>query len=298
MIDFKGRVAIVTGAGRGLGFAYAELLAQCGACVIVHDIGADGDGDGRDHSVAESAAERLRKQGLEAKAASRPIESREDCRTLIETTLSAYGHLDILIHNAGWVGYQEIEAISEGAFDHMMNVAVKAPLWLVQAAWPHMKTTAYGRIVLTTSDRALYPQYVQKGLASYAAAKMGAIGLVNVLAAEGQPYNIIVNAVSPVAKTRMWGVDGEPDELRPSEVAPGVAYLVSEDCCATGWVLRASNGQFHAVKQVEAGGVDYPRDLNAVRCTTVEEVAQQWPRIVVEQRETRHDSSHLSKNSA
>ena len=177
--------------------------------------------------------------------------------------------------------------MTEDAFDHMMDIAAKAPLWLAQAAWPHMKV---GRTVLTTSDRAIYPQHVHKGLAAYAAAKLAAVGLVNVLAAEGGPYGIMANAVSPVAKTRMWGVEGEPDELRPAAVAPGVVYLASKACRASGWILRASNGQFHAVRRAEADGVKYPRDLNAVSCATAEDFARQWDGIAFEQ-EARHDGS-------
>lgn len=150
-----------------------------------------------------------------------------------------------------------------------------------------MKAAGYGRIVLTTSCRALYPQYVQKGLAAYAAAKMAAVGIVNVLAAEGAADGIIVNAISPVAKTRMWGVEGEPDELRPAEVAPGAVFLVSEACSEGGWVLRAANGQFHTTRSAEALGVDYPRDLRAVKASTVDEVAAQWPRIAIASIEPR-----------
>ena len=144
-----------------------------------------------------------------------------------------------------------------------------------------MKAAGYGRIVMTTSCRALYPQYVHQGLASYAAAKMAVAGLVNVLAEEGKRDGIIVNAVSPVAKTRMWGAEEEPDELLPSAVAPGVAYLASAQCTEGGWILRAANGQFHATKAAEAAGVDYPRNLQAIQASTAQEVAQNWASIAI-----------------
>lgn len=169
----------------------------------------------------------------------------------------------------------------------MMAIAAKAPLWLTQAVWPEMKSSGHGRIVMTTSCRALYPQYVQHGLASYAAAKMAVVGLVNVLASEGAQDGIIVNAVSPVAKTRMWGIEGEPDELRPAEVAPGVAYLASAECTEGGWILRAANGQFHATRAMEAEGVDYPRNLCAIQAATAQEVAANWPVIAVPDVEPR-----------
>lgn len=298
MIDFEGRVAMITGSGRGLGLAYAQSIAERGGTVLLQDIGADRDGLGEDPELVHRAAESLRLAGLNATALSGRLETREACQSLIAEAIDKAGRLDAIIHNAGWVAYQEIESITQDAFAHMMAIAVEAPLWLVQSAWPQMRSAAFGRIVLTTSDRALYPQYVQKGLTSYAAAKMAAVGLVNVLAAEGEPHNIMVNAISPVAKTRMWGVEGEPDELRSSEVAPGVAYLASEDCCTSGWILRASNGQFHATRQAEANDVDYPRDLSAVSCKTVEDIAQMWNRIAIEQKETRYDGSQHSKGVA
>lgn len=286
-MNFENRTVLITGAGRGLGFAYARTLAELGATVIIHDVGADSNGSGNDPQVAEDAAALLRADGYNAVATSGSLDTCDGCHALIDQTIADHGRLDGLIHNAGWVAYQRIEDIEESAFDHMMTIGAKAPLWLAQAAWPAMRDAGYGRIVLTTSCRAIYPQYVHKGLASYAAAKMAAIGIVNVLAAEGAEHGIVVNAISPVAKTRMWGVAGEPDELRPSEVAPGAAFLASEACVEGGWIMRAANGQFHATRAVEAIGVDYPRDLLAVRAATADAVAAQWSRIAVSAVEPR-----------
>ncbi|MBK1696138.1 SDR family NAD(P)-dependent oxidoreductase [Rhodovibrio salinarum] len=287
MISFEDRVAIVTGAGRGLGFAYAELLARRGARVILQEIGADTHGTGQESSVAEAAATQLRSRGCDVVAAPDRIDSREACRALIEGVVATHGRLDILIHNAGWVGYQDIEALEPDFLARMTTLGLETPLWLAQAAWPVMKAQGYGRILLTTSDRALYPDYVQAGLSAYAAAKMATVGITNVLAHEGAPHGIRVNAISPVAKTRMWGVEGEPEDLRPDAVAPGAAFLVSQACEASGWVLRASNGQFHAVKPCEAEGVDYPRDLRAVAAGSPEAVAAAWDRIALANTEPR-----------
>lgn len=287
MIDFTGRVALVTGAGRGLGYAYAELLAKRGCVVVIYDAGTDSDGVGTDPTVAESAAAKLRRAGLFATPAAGMLERRYDCQKIVEQILSAHGRLDVVIHNAGWVGYQRIEALDENFLARMTSLSIDASLWLSQAAWPAMVRQSYGRILLTTSDRAIYPQYAQAGLAAYAAAKMATIGVMNVLAREGDEHGIFVNAISPVAKTRMWGIDGEPDELSPGAVAAGAAFLVSDACCSSGWVLRASNGQFHALKACDAAGVDYPRDLKAVTAATPEEIAAQWRRIAPTASEAR-----------
>ncbi|AAV82444.1 UNVERIFIED_ORG: NAD(P)-dependent dehydrogenase (short-subunit alcohol dehydrogenase family) [Idiomarina abyssalis] len=281
MVDFNDQVVLITGAGQGLGFSYARTIAQLGAMVLIQDIGADSDGNGADPNVAEAAAEKLRLEGLNAQALLGEIGSREGCHKLCKDALKIGGRLDALIHNAGWVAYENIELIEESSFDHMMAISAKAPLWLAQTAWPSMKGAGYGRIVVTTSCRALYPQYVQNGLASYAAAKMAVVGLMNVLASEGEKDGIIVNAVSPVAKTRMWGIEGEPDELRPADVAPGVAYLASKECYEGGWILRAANGQFHATKAMEAKDIDYPRNLRATKASTAQEVAENWSLIAI-----------------
>lgn len=280
-VDFTGRAVLVTGAGRGLGLAYARRIGGLGASVLLHDIGADGDGGGADPSVARDAAATLRGEGIAAQAFHGPIDTRDGCRALLAEALAVHGRLDAVIHNAGWVAYEPIVDLREASFDAMMAVAAKAPLWLAQAAWPHMVAAGYGRLVFTSSCRALFPQYVQHGLASYAAAKAAVVGIANVLAAEGAAQGIVVNAVSPVAKTRMWGVDGEPDNLHPDAVAPGVAFLASPACTEGGWVLRAANGQFHATRTMEADGVDYPVDLRAPRAKSAAEVAASWPSIAV-----------------
>lgn len=273
MIRLDDQVAIITGSGRGLGAAYARLLAERGARVIVHDIGVNKDGTGFDPNVAADAASRIREAGGVAFPSNVILDSRDNCRTLVETTLLKFGRLDILVHNAGWVAYQSVQELTPDFLQRATSINLEAPTWLAQVAFPIMKQQNYGRIVLTASDRAIYQQYALSGLAPYAMGKMAQIGLMNVLAVEGKEHGILVNAISPVAKTRMWNVQDQPEDLRPDQVAPGVLYLASNECQESGFILRASNGQFTAVRWIERDKVDYPLNLAAYECSTAEDLA-------------------------
>ena len=279
MIRLDDQVAIVTGSGRGLGLAYARLLADRGARVVVHDAGVSKDGTGSDPNVAAKAVRDIQELGGTAIPSLEILDSREHCQSLVETALAEFGRLDILIHNAGWVAYQSIEDLTPEFWQRAINVNVGAPTWLAQAAFPVMKRQNYGRIVLTTSDRAIYQQYALSGLASYAMGKMAQIGLMNVLAVEGKEYGILTNAICPVAKTRMWGIENEPEDLLPEQVAPGVLYLASPEYHESGFILRAGNGQFTAARWVERKNVDYPKDLAAIEASTTEELAAHWKDI-------------------
>lgn len=279
MIRFDEEAVVITGAARGLGLAYARLIGSLGGRILLQDTGADQDGCGQDPRQAEAAAADLRSRGIDAVASSITIDTEAACTALVEQAIGAFGRIDALIHNAGWVGYQPIGAITADFTRRMTVLGIETPLWLAQAAWPHMRAAQYGRIVLTTSDRAIYAEHAQEGLAAYAAAKLATVGLANVLAHEGLAHGIRVNCISPVAKTRMWGVEGEPDELQPDKVAPGTAYLASGACSASAVVLRAGNGQFLAIKNVEASGIDYPRDLQAHRASTIDAIAEAWDAI-------------------
>jgi NAD(P)-dependent dehydrogenase (short-subunit alcohol dehydrogenase family) len=278
-MNFSGRTAIVTGAGRGLGLCYAEALAQRGANVIISDIGADNIGSGVDASIALDAARTLQARGLSVIGHSADLTSEDGCRQLINVAIEAFGQLDILIHNAGWVGYQSIEDADASFIERALDINVYTPIWLCKHAWKHLKKSSAPRVVLTTSDRAMYQQYAQPGLVAYAAGKMAQLGVMNALSMEGAMDGILVNAVSPVAKTRMWGVTEEPENLKPQWVAPGVIYLASAQCEDSGYILRASNGQFTATRFVENPQVVYPVDLARIKASSPEEVAQLWDHI-------------------
>ena len=278
-MDFTGKTAIVTGGARGLGLSYARALAQGGARVVISDIGADNAGAGSDASVVLAAAEALQAEGLTVIGHGGDLSTNEGCQQLVAYAIEAFGQLDILIHNAGWVGYQNIADLDVVFLQRAMDINLYAPLWLCKHAWPHLLRSSAPRIILTTSDRAMYAQYEQTGLVAYSAGKMAQLGIMNALSHEGFDAGIRVNAISPVAKTRMWGVTEEPDELKPEWVTPGGVFLASTQCDDTGYILRASNGQFTATRFTENPGVEYPRDLARIKARSAEEVAAAWDRI-------------------
>ena len=278
-MDFTGKTAIVTGAGRGLGLSYASELARLGAHVLISDIGADSQGAAADASVALDAAQALAARGYSVIGHHGELVSEAGCRQLVETAVEAFGQLDIVIHNAGWVGYQAIEEAQPEFIERTLGVNVYSPIWLCKHAWPYLRQSSAARVVLTSSDRAMYQPYAQPGLTAYAAGKMAQLGIMNALSMEGAVDGILVNAISPVAKTRMWGVNGEPDNLKPQRVTPGVIFLASDQCQDSGYILRASNGQFTATRFVENPGVDYPLDLARIKAGSAEQVARLWARI-------------------
>jgi len=278
-MEFTGKTALVTGGARGLGLSYARALAQGGARVVISDIGTDNAGVGSDASVVQAAADTLQAEGLNVIGHGGDLSTNTGCQQLIAYAIEAFGQLDILIHNAGWVGYQNIADLDAAFLQRAMDINLYAPLWLCKHAWPHLLRSSAPRIILTTSDRAMYTQYEQTGLVAYSAGKMAQLGIMNALSHEGAEAGIKVNASSPVAKTRMWGVTEEPDELKPDWVTPGVVCLASEQCQDSGYILRASNGQFTATRFTENPGVDYPRNLARIKASSAEAVAAAWNSI-------------------
>lgn len=276
---FKDKVAIVTGAAQGLGFAYARALLDSGARVVISDLGTDRLGAGNDQGAASAAARALQAEGGQVVAHAGNLDEDAECKALVELAIEHFGALDILIHNAGWVGYQPIEEQQAAFLQRSLGINVQAPIWLAKHAWKHLKRSSAARVVLTTSDRAMYQQYAQVGLSAYAAGNMAQLGIMNALSMEGREHGILVNAVSPVAKTRMWGITQPPENLKPEWVTPGVLYLASPLCQDSGLILRASNGQFTATRFGENPGVDYPTDLARIKCASIEEVAAQWAQI-------------------
>lgn len=268
---FDGRVAVVTGAGRGLGRAYAQLLAERGACVVVNDTGADLTGDGVRVEAAEEVAEEIRAAGGDAIACTASVATPQGGQAVIAAALEHYGRLDVLIHNAGNVRRGSLRQMSYEDFDAVLDVHLRGAFHVVRPAFPVMCDAGYGRIVLTSSIGGLYGNC---GVANYAAAKAGVVGLSNVAALEGAPAGVRCNVVVPAAVTRMAeGIDtsGYPP-MQPELVAPVVGWLAHESCSVTGEVLIALAGRVARAVVAESPGVYQPS-------WTIEEVGERIDEI-------------------
>jgi NAD(P)-dependent dehydrogenase (short-subunit alcohol dehydrogenase family) len=245
-VRFDGQAVLVTGAGRGLGRAYALALAERGARVVVHDAGVDRDGRGGDLTVAAAVAAEIAERGGSAVSSVEDVGVRAGCEQLVTGALGRFGRLDALVHSAGVVSFAPIEETGEEAWERMARVNVAAPFWLCRAAWPAFRRQGYGRVVLTVSGVAMSRDRAMDDLAAYSVGKASQFGLMNALAAEGAPHGILVNAISPVAATRMSREPAAPGTLTPEHVAPAVVFLASRRCELSGVVLRVAGGRISA----------------------------------------------------
>ncbi len=258
-IRFDGRVAIVTGAGAGLGRAHALGLAKLGAKVVVNDMGAKTDGTGGSASPAESVVEEIRKAGGEAMADGADVSNFEQVKEMVARAAMQWGGVDIMVANAGILRDKSFGKMEPEDFAKVIAVHLTGTYNCCKAVWDGMRERNYGRIVLTTSSSGLFGNF---GQANYAAAKAGMVGLMNVLAEEGRKTNIKVNTISPTAATRMTeGLIG-PEILalmKPESITPAVLYLVSEDA-PTRTIMGAGAGSFAVIKVVETEGLNLPQD--------------------------------------
>ncbi len=272
-IRFDDRVALVTGAGRGLGAAYARALAARGAAVIVHDAGVEQDGSGGDRGVADAVVMEIKAAGGRAIASYENLEDEDPGRLLVELAVERFGRLDVLIQNAGLVIWEELE-VADRSWERMRRVSVDAPFHITRAAFPVMKEQGYGRFVFTTSGRAMALERTRPGLAAYAVGKMAHFALMIVTAAEGESHGILANAISPAAATRVLVREVAPGELEPDQVVPGILLLASEQCTFSGKVLEAAGGEFDIASWASSEGIDLGR-------TPVEPelIAERWAEI-------------------
>lgn len=256
-LRFDDRVAVVTGAGRGLGRAYAQLLASRGAKVVVNDAGGGLDGAGADAGPAEQVVGEITEAGGEAVACAASVATPEGGQEIIATALEHYGRIDVLVHNAGNVRRASLKKMSYQDFDAVLDVHLRGAFHVVRPAFPLMCDAGYGRVVLTSSIGGLYGNH---DVANYAAAKAGVIGLANVVALEGAAAGVRCNVIVPAAVTRMAeGIDTSPYPPMGSElVAPVVGWLAHESCSVTGELFIALAGRVARAVIAESPGVCRP----------------------------------------
>ncbi|MGH3443145.1 MAG: SDR family oxidoreductase [Nitriliruptorales bacterium] len=265
-MEFEGRVAIVTGAGGGLGREHALLLASRGAKVVVNDLGVDRHGEHAGQPLAEKVVGEITDAGGEAVANGDSVDTWEGGESIVKTALDAFGRVDIVINNAGILRDVSFKNLEPDQLDAVLKVHLYGAFHVTKAAWEHLRENGYGRIVNTSSGSGLYGNF---GQTNYSAAKLGLVGLTRTLAQEGQKYGINANAVAPIAASRMTE-DIFPEalfeRLGPEYVSPLVAYLVSEACSATGQVFYAGGGYYARVAIMEGTGavfdeVPSPEDI-------------------------------------
>ncbi len=247
MSEFKDKVVIVTGAGGGLGKSHALEFARRGARVVVNDLGGSGDGRGSS-DMADAVVDEIRRAGGVAIANKASVADREGAKSIVDDALAEFGTLDILVNNAGILRDRSFKKMHLDDWDIVMNVHLNGSAYVTHAAWPIMYDKNYGRILFTSSTSGIYGNF---GQSNYGAAKMGMLGLINVLAIEGAAKNVRVNGLAPAAETRLIGTipgrDVDPDNPRPEAhpklVTPAVLLLCSDDA-PTGKVIQAGGGQF------------------------------------------------------
>lgn len=256
-LNFDGRVAVITGAGRGLGREYALLLAARGASVVVNDPGGSLAGDGADAGPAQQVVDEIRAAGGRAEVSTDSVATPDGGRAIVETAVHRFGRIDILIHNAGTVRRGSLKELSYEDFEAVLDVHLRGAFHVVRPAFPVMCAAGYGRIVLTSSIGGLYGNH---NVANYGVAKAGLIGLSNVAALEGAEHDVRCNVIVPSAVTRMAeGIDTSAyPPMGPELVAPTVGWLAHETCSVTGEMLIAIGGRVARAVIAETPGVYRP----------------------------------------
>ncbi len=253
-LGFDGKVAVITGAGGGLGREHALMLASRGALVVVNDLGGAVDGSGSDKGAAERVVEEIKAAGGEAVGNTDSVATSDGGTSIIQTALDAYERVDIVINNAGILRDKSFHNMTPDLWQSVIDVHLTGAYNVTQAAWPHMREQSYGRVVSTASAAGVFGNF---GQVNYGAAKMGLVGFTNVLAVEGAKHNIAANTIAPLAKTRMtedlMGA-GFGEKLGPEFVAPLVTYLCHESCESTGRLYSVGGGRVAEIFIAEAPG--------------------------------------------
>jgi len=274
-IDFQGRVAIVTGAGSGLGRSHALALAARGARVVVNDLGGAVDGTGGSAKAADQVVAEIKAAGGEAVANHDSVSDAAGAARIVQAAMDAWDRVDVLVNNAGILRDKSFAKMELGDFDTVVYVHLLGSAYVTKAAWPVMQAQNYGRIVMTTSAAGLYGNF---GQTNYAAAKLGLVGLMNALKQEGAKNGILVNTIAPVAATRMTEALFPPallPHLKPEYITAAVVYLCSEACNATGDIVSAGAGFYAKAQVVESEGVFF----GAGSSVSPEMIAENYGRI-------------------
>jgi NAD(P)-dependent dehydrogenase (short-subunit alcohol dehydrogenase family) len=259
-IRFDGRVAVVTGAGGGLGRAYALLMAGRGAKVVVNDLGGTFDGGGADSTPAQKVVDEIKAAGGEAAANYDSVADWESAQKIIQTAMDHYGRIDILINNAGILRDKSLIKMEIEDYRKIMSVHLDGTFFCTKAAFPHMREQGYGRIVSTASAAGVYGNF---GQTNYGAAKMGIVGLMSCVSQEGAKYSVLANTIVPSAGTRLTATVLPMEiieKVRPEYVAPIVAWMCSEQCTVSGKIFTAGGGYFSRAAVVEGPGVFFNPD--------------------------------------
>ncbi|WP_341911954.1 SDR family NAD(P)-dependent oxidoreductase [Ferrovibrio terrae] len=274
-IDFQGRVAIVTGAGAGLGRSHALLLAERGAKVVVNDLGGAVDGTGGSAKAADTVVAEIKAKGGTAVANYDSVSDPASAANIVRTAMEAFGRVDILINNAGILRDKSFAKMEIADFDTVVDVHFLGSAYVTKAAWPVMQQQQYGRIVMTSSNSGLYGNF---GQSNYAGAKTAVVGLMNALKQEGGKYGILVNTIAPVAATRMTEALLPPKllpHLKPEYVSQAVAYLCSEACSATGDIISAGAGFYAKIQIMESEGLFFGIDAKV----SIDDIAANYAKI-------------------
>lgn len=273
-LDFKDKVAIVTGSGNGIGKGYALELAKRGAKVVVNDLGGTVDGSGGSLSAADAVVQEIEAAGGEAMANGANVAKQEDVKAMVEATMEKWGRVDILINNAGILRDKSFGKMEWADFEAVINVHLLGSALCAHSVFPIMKEQEFGRIVMTSSSSGLFGNF---GQTNYAAAKMGVVGLMNTLKLEGAKYNVHTNSIAPTATTRMTEhlFPAEfAEKLDPKYIIPAVIFLASEKA-PNGEILEAGGGVVANTYVMETMGKYFGTDENF----TAEAVANHWAEI-------------------
>jgi NAD(P)-dependent dehydrogenase (short-subunit alcohol dehydrogenase family) len=270
-LGFDGKVAIITGAGGGLGRQHAMALAARGALVVVNDLGGAVDGSGSDAGAAQLVVDEIKAAGGDAVADTNSVATPEGGEAIVQSALDAFGRIDIVINNAGILRDKTFHNMTPDLLEPVLDVHLKGAFNVTKPAWVHLREQRYGRVICTSSAAGIFGNF---GQTNYGAAKMGLVGLTRVLAVEGARYGIHANAIAPLARTRMTEdiIGSMGDRLDPKLVTPVVVYLVHETCDVTGRLFSVGGGRVAEVFIGETNGY-VGGDI------TPEDVAEHWSTI-------------------